>query len=1260
MNLVLHTTSSYKELVDKESRLAADLALAQAQLFPLKKDNSRLTRENHQLHIDNIRQTDQSASMCSEQTVTIKKLQDDMVELNHVVKLKEEQLKRVEAEKERIREAYEELADPAIKAKNVRRVMKMSAPLPKGKFFGTVPASAAVPDAPPVDSTVIDSLRHQLDESHATLKARDSEIKRLQSAINARELELSRSAHAAEMSDGSVNRTEQLYAADVANKRIIDQLNGQVDFLNEQLALREAQLVETADKIIRADELQVELNQKNILYEKARTQNSELASQLRAMEFKVAELTEAVEPDGSVSVDDFFEMSSQNDSRSLPDFPPAAAPLQSSSYDSRDSGAGVSAGSRGSGQATRTSRDRGSSAVPRREASRQNAPPPPTSSSSSSAYYQPPGLQHRSSSSSAEVRGTSSITATVKAKHSSSRSSGGEHERTGGYQEQKQSGGSSAGGVVRDVESDIMVSKLSAEKSGLLGEVSRLNETLSELQSGDALVKERMRRGEEKLAAMKLELGDAKKQAETLARTLLQREEELKAVQKDLDQSQKNLKEAMSRLGSTASSSVELQSRADQTQGILADALREKKEKEAIVDTLRTELSKLRKEQVELVSGKETAEARLRVVEKEVQLLRQSSDKCVDELTDSKTEVVRLGLHVDSLESDLQIAKRKVEAEKQASLTAQDQLALKTSELVEATQKLALLQMSSAPSSGNDQLRNELKSLSSRCSDLESEKRTLMQEKRGLEQNLQSLLSQSQTQSQRSATSDTERLQLVSDLARRESELSGLEREKKRVELELDQAKALLFASEKACQSLRDRAMEREAAFASRGETSDALNSEIQLMSRRLQDAQESYAMARRQLDDTNDALIRSTERLGHADREVASLTELLSANKRDYEKLEMHSEGLQRQLEVTTKRANSEREELRRAAGEKSALEAKIQELKSLVANMEGTARSHSIKSTRLAAALEEEGEGMRRMESEKQSLRDAVSDRDRRLAQSQEALQHLDEERDRLQALLDVEQEQASIKDQARAHLDSQMLQLRQVLERTEKKLSAVNNDFAATQRQCAATEARLTSLKEENLELRRRTGQKSAELNGAAEDLMLMTKENQALTSELAETAAERDRLRNRLAEVVQAMASLEQARRAIEIERSDLLDSYRAVLNEKRKLENDLNALGAVKQRAGINAQHLQSQLAELQGVVSSHSESGQRFAMERTALTKQIETLNEEIVRAQRRSEAVEADNRRMMQVSCFLFFPLFLTPLLLYLRRALCLLPPLP
>ncbi|KAJ1394751.1 hypothetical protein B484DRAFT_407793 [Ochromonadaceae sp. CCMP2298] len=53
------TTGSYKQVQDKEARLATDLALAQAQLFPLRKENARLNRENHELHIDSIRQNDE-------------------------------------------------------------------------------------------------------------------------------------------------------------------------------------------------------------------------------------------------------------------------------------------------------------------------------------------------------------------------------------------------------------------------------------------------------------------------------------------------------------------------------------------------------------------------------------------------------------------------------------------------------------------------------------------------------------------------------------------------------------------------------------------------------------------------------------------------------------------------------------------------------------------------------------------------------------------------------------------------------------------------------------------------------------------------------------------------------------------------------------------------------------------------------------------------------------------------------------------------
>jgi hypothetical protein len=75
---LLATTNSYKQVQDKEARLATDLALAQAQLFPLRKENARLNRENHELHIDSIRQNDEISNAAEDYSRKAQKLSDEI------------------------------------------------------------------------------------------------------------------------------------------------------------------------------------------------------------------------------------------------------------------------------------------------------------------------------------------------------------------------------------------------------------------------------------------------------------------------------------------------------------------------------------------------------------------------------------------------------------------------------------------------------------------------------------------------------------------------------------------------------------------------------------------------------------------------------------------------------------------------------------------------------------------------------------------------------------------------------------------------------------------------------------------------------------------------------------------------------------------------------------------------------------------------------------------------------------------------------
>lgn len=123
---------------------------------------------------------------------------------------------------------------------------------------------------------IIESLRDQLDAASKKIKESEEEMGRLKSSLVAREQELSRSnrlignAAARSLLGDSTSSgnaaTSQILSSpidpqvvDASNKRIIDQLNSQVDFLNEQLAFREAQLANLHGHLQESEVLKTDL-----------------------------------------------------------------------------------------------------------------------------------------------------------------------------------------------------------------------------------------------------------------------------------------------------------------------------------------------------------------------------------------------------------------------------------------------------------------------------------------------------------------------------------------------------------------------------------------------------------------------------------------------------------------------------------------------------------------------------------------------------------------------------------------------------------------------------------------------------------------------------------------------------------------------------------------------------------------------------------------------------------------------------------------
>ncbi len=90
---LISTTHSYKQVVERENRLTSDLSLVQSQLFPLRKENARLARENHDLHLDNVKLNEDNILEVETLAKRIRLLNDEMTELKLLNKVCDDELR---------------------------------------------------------------------------------------------------------------------------------------------------------------------------------------------------------------------------------------------------------------------------------------------------------------------------------------------------------------------------------------------------------------------------------------------------------------------------------------------------------------------------------------------------------------------------------------------------------------------------------------------------------------------------------------------------------------------------------------------------------------------------------------------------------------------------------------------------------------------------------------------------------------------------------------------------------------------------------------------------------------------------------------------------------------------------------------------------------------------------------------------------------------------------------------------------------------
>ena len=213
---------AYEELQKREEQMSQDLLLSQAQLFPLRKENSRLGRENNALHLELIAAQEEGDRKAREASVRAQRTRQEADQAGLTIKALEDRAEGQAAEIDAL----------------------------KGRLRGSLPAAAATAPVPPPAAAdparsdraarrlaeearalqlEADALRRERDDLSASNAARDAEIQRLHKLLDAGGKD-----HGGSVTAAAVRKTSQA----------LSQLGGQVDFLNHELALREAALLE--------------------------------------------------------------------------------------------------------------------------------------------------------------------------------------------------------------------------------------------------------------------------------------------------------------------------------------------------------------------------------------------------------------------------------------------------------------------------------------------------------------------------------------------------------------------------------------------------------------------------------------------------------------------------------------------------------------------------------------------------------------------------------------------------------------------------------------------------------------------------------------------------------------------------------------------------------------------------------------------------------------------------------------------------------
>lgn len=378
-----------------------------------------------------------------------------------------------------------------------------------------------------------------------------------------------------------------------------------------------------------------------------------------------------------------------------------------------------------------------------------------------------------------------------------------------------------------------------------------------------------------------------------------------------------------------------------------------------------------------------------------------------------------------------------------------------------------------------------------------------------------------------------------------------------------------------------------------------------------LKEARRNLVELEEQLNSGRNESIVTEKQKNQATIEIADLKNQIKNLKKDKTNLDDDNSELRKQVENLQMNLNKQQHE--------------VSKLESLIQTLERSKEDLIQKFQNVNKERNNDERDKSMLVTEIGTLKKTLVEKEAEINDMRTSIIELDQRNDMLQSQLDYKTEELYQTQNALEVQNKQNTESRQHISIIASKEESYERRLQEREKEIEELKKHLKSINKELHDLREMDNIKTHDTNQLANDVEILTRENQAVKEQLMKLSDEKEYFKVELDNLTGRNKQLQQNIRAIEIEKGDIQTSYKEVCAENQRLKESVNSMNYRNKDSSGKAQELERNLKAAHMAIRQFEEREEQMVYEIQQYDKNISSLSHQLEMTQRDlAEAREA------------------------------------